>query len=286
MAKLVEIIGVTHNPNYPRRFANPGEEDPAIATIREGFEQMRQKMTAARPDVLLCVGNDHLNQLFMHNMPAFMIGKAPHTQGPPKWEQDMGIPPLPTVSINQDFAKGIVRSGFDHGVDFAFSDELNIDHAITMPYHYVSPSQDLPIVPLLTNVMSHPMPPAMRCFQVGEALRAIIDEWPGDMRVGVLASGHLAVEIGGPKGRGRSPDPDFDAASVEAIGAGDTEGLMRLATFERMAQAGNFTPGFLNFVMLTGIAQGKAASQADLISCTGTNPAPFLTWDFYQEGVQ
>ena len=49
MAKLVEIIGVTHNPNYPRRFANPGEEDPAIATIREGFEQMRQKMTASPP---------------------------------------------------------------------------------------------------------------------------------------------------------------------------------------------------------------------------------------------
>ena len=38
MAKLVEIIGVAHNPNYPRRFLDPGEEDPTIREIRAGYE--------------------------------------------------------------------------------------------------------------------------------------------------------------------------------------------------------------------------------------------------------
>lgn len=282
MAKLVEIIGVAHNPNYPRRFVDPGEEDPAIPKIRATYEAMRQKMTEARPDVLLVVGNDHLNRLFMDNMPAFLIGKAARTQGPPKWERQMGIPPV-KATIHQDFAKRIVHDGFEKGVDFAFSDELNIDHAITIPISFVSPREDLPVVPLLTNVMSQPMPPAKRCYQVGEALRAIIEDWPENLRVGVMASGHLAVEIGGPKGRGSSPDPEFDAESVGIIGKGDIDGLMRIASFERMAQAGNFTSGFLNFVMLVGMSGGRAASQADLIVCKGSNPAPFFSWDFYKE---
>ena len=282
MAKLVEIIGVAHNPHYPRRMANPTEEDPAMLAIRDSYAAMRTKMTEARPDVLLVVGNDHLNKLFMDNMPAFLVCKPFIASGPPRWEREGGIPHV-DATVHRDLARGIVQRGFDHGVDFSFSDEVQIDHAITIPIHYVSPDPEhLPVVPIMTNVMTPPMPPAKRFFEVGQAIRSIIDEWPEDIRVGVAASGHLAVEIGGPKGRGASPDIDFDHEAVDIIGRGDIDALMRHASFERMAQAGNFTPGFLNFVMLVGMSGGLPASQSDLIVCKGSNPAPFFTWDLHK----
>ena len=36
---------------------------------------MRQKLAEAKPDVRITIGNDHLHQFFMDNMPPFMIGK-------------------------------------------------------------------------------------------------------------------------------------------------------------------------------------------------------------------
>ena len=41
-----------------------------------------QKLAQARPDVLIVVAGDHLNQWFMDNMPAFVVGKAPIARGP------------------------------------------------------------------------------------------------------------------------------------------------------------------------------------------------------------
>ncbi len=42
---------------------------------------MRQKLAEAKVDVLVCIGNDHLHQFFMDNMPAFMIGKMEQYDG-------------------------------------------------------------------------------------------------------------------------------------------------------------------------------------------------------------
>ncbi len=60
--------------------------------MKAGFAEMRQKMADARPEVLICIGNDHLNQLFMDNMPAFIVGKGPTADGTWAWERRMGVP--------------------------------------------------------------------------------------------------------------------------------------------------------------------------------------------------
>ncbi len=81
MAKLVEIIGMTHNPFLPRLIKAPNP-DPVIVKTAKDYDWLRQKMAQARPDVLIVVASDHLNQWFMDNMPAFLVGKAPSTEGP------------------------------------------------------------------------------------------------------------------------------------------------------------------------------------------------------------
>jgi protocatechuate 4,5-dioxygenase, beta chain len=94
----------------------------------------------------------------------------------------------------------------------------------------------------------------------------------------VIGSGPLSTEVGGPRLRAglsaQRPDPEFDAAAIDLFARGDTEGLLKLATVERMAEAGNVTSAFLNFVLLMGLAGDRPAGQSEEII-----GSPFLTWD-------
>ncbi len=223
------------------------------------------------------VGSGHLNQWFMDNMPPFTIGKAPSTDGPFPHEVRRFNLSEYHAEIDVHLAKTLIREGFQKGVDFAFSDEFMIDHAFTMPLELIRPEMDLPIVPISTNVMAPPIPPAQRFYDVGLAIRAIIYELPSDQRVAVITSGHMSLEIGGPSAN-RSSDPEFNRQMMAWIAEGNAEAVIREATWERMLQAGNVTPGFSNFVLAIGLAHGAPASYVDLNPC-GTAASPFMTWE-------
>jgi len=281
MAKLVEIIGVTHNPFLPGLIARNAE--PTVAAAAEDYKGMQEKMVQAKPDVLIVVASDHLNQWFMDNMPAFIVGKAPVAEGPFPWEaRSFGLAPYKTP-VDVDLARSLVRDGFRHGVDFAFSEEFMIDHAFTVPLNFVRPQMDLPIVPVWTNVMAPPVPPAERFYAVGRALREIVEGLPGNQRVAVLSSGHLAVEVGGPKRSTYSADPDFDRRMMELIKAGEGETVVKEATWERLCKAGNVAAGFLNYVLLLGLA-GKAPSATGLHFPESTAAVNYMAWDLHNGG--
>lgn len=245
---------------------------------------MRRRLDQSKPDVLVLIGSDHLNQWFMDNMPPFLVGKARKAAGPFRSEMEMfGLPPY-EANIDEWLAKEILSGSYDRGVDLAFSDEFGIDHSFTVPLSYLYPEGGLPIVPFFTNTMALPIPPATRFYKVGEVLRTVLEELPSQQRVAVVSSGHLSIEVGGPRmgainAEAGRPDPTFDDEALRLLRRGDVDGLLRHATLERMLQAGNVTPGFLNFVMLAGVARGAGAQQAQ---CRGF--APFLSWDVPETG--
>ncbi|HLH21193.1 MAG TPA: hypothetical protein VK066_01620 [Chloroflexota bacterium] len=281
MAQLVQLIGVQHNPALHRRFQQPEPSGPARAA-RDRFADMGRQLAAARPDVLLVVANDHLNQWFMDNMPPFLLGKAPQAQGPFAHERrEFGLPAYRAPG-DPATARALVEASYDHGLDVAWSDEYTLDHAFVVPLTYLRPAADLPIIPFFSNVMAPPLPPARRFYAVGEALRAAIAALPARLRVAVVASGHLSVEIGGPRVMRAAPDPAFDERAVELIGRGDVDGLLALATWERMQQAGNLTAAFLNFVLLVGLAGGQPATEADAVPLD-TSTTPFFSWTLHGE---
>lgn len=283
MAELVEIIGISHSPNFPGQIAEPNPE-PAIVEAAHDYELMRKRMTASRPDVLIVIASDHLNQFFMDNMPAFLIGKAPRAEGPfPHEVRAFGIAPY-RAQVETDVAKSMLQTAPKMGVDFSFSEEFHIDHAFTVPLNFIRPEMDLPIVPIFTNVMAPPVPPAQRFFAVGKAIRKIIHALPSNKRVGVLSSGHLAIEIGGPKEGRSSSDPEFDRRMMNWVGQGDVENVIKEATWENMMASGNVTPGFLNFVLLMGLADGKAPSVSGVRFPKSKGSVPYMAWD-NQAGV-
>ncbi|MCH6544685.1 MAG: 2,3-dihydroxybiphenyl 1,2-dioxygenase [Deltaproteobacteria bacterium] len=278
MAKLVEIIGITHNPFLPRLIKAPNP-DPVIVKTAKDYDWLRQKMAQARPDVLIVVASDHLNQWFMDNMPAFLVGKAPSTEGPAPVEiRAFGLAPY-RAKIDTDMAKGIIREGSRLGVDFAFSDECFIDHAFTVPLNFVRPEMDLPIVPIWTNVMAQPLPTSQRFYDVGRRIREAVEALPDGTRVGVLSSGHLAVEIGGPKTSDYSSDTEFDRRMMDLISAGDAQTVIQEATYKRLIKAGNVTPGFLNYILLMGIAGGTKPTATGLDFPEVTAAMHYMHWE-------
>jgi protocatechuate 4,5-dioxygenase beta chain len=278
MAEIVTIIGITHNPFMPRLFKQTNRP-PGCDKVIERIERMRKKLADANPDVLIAIGNDHLHQFFMDNMPAFMIGKMDQYDG--TFYDEIREFGLPTCKLPGDVeaSDAVMEGAFDRGVDFAYSNELTIDHSIVVPMLFVRPEMDIPIVPILTNCIAPPMPRPKRFFEVGRAIRAAIECLPTKKRIGVLVSGHLSLEVGGPKQFERKlQDPEFDAAAVGWIRNGDIQAAAEFCTPGRMLKAGNMTTGYLNFLMMMGVANSASPSYAEGLDA-GFPAVPFFSWD-------
>jgi protocatechuate 4,5-dioxygenase beta chain len=278
MAQLVSIIGITHNPFMPRLFKQPNRP-PGCAKILERIDLMREKLKQSKPDVLITIGNDHLHQFFMDNMPAFMIGKMDAYDGTFYDEiREFGLP-THRIPGDAELSDAIMEGAFDKGVDFAYSNELTIDHSIIVPLTFVRPEMDIPIVPILTNCIAPPLPRPKRFYEVGQAIRSVIDGLSTKKRVAVLVSGHLSLEVGGPNQFERKlMDPNFDASAVGWISQGDVNGAVKNCSFDQLKTSGNMTHGFLNFIMMMGVANAAKPSHAEGLD-VGFPAIPFFSWE-------
>ena len=200
MAELVAVIATTHHPFYYKASTAVGEERPPFAAewVRK-IEAFRETLTRARPDVLVMVGSDHFHQLWLDNMPQFLIGKAPfYDANYYNEEREFGLPRMlltrPRGAVRVPAARGHRR-----GFDLAFSNELRVDHSITCPIITVRPENDLPVVPIYTNIFAPPLPRPGRFVQLGRTIRELVEAWPSDLRVAVIGTGHLSLELGGPR---------------------------------------------------------------------------------------
>jgi len=278
MAQIVSIIGITHNPFMPRLFKQ-ATRPPGCEKVLERIAMMKAKLAEAKPDVLVTIGNDHLHQFFMDNMPAFMIGKMDAYGGTFYDEtREFGLP-YHKIPGDLELSDAIMEGAFERGVDFAYSNELTIDHSIIVPLTFIRPDMDIPIVPILTNCIAPPLPRPKRFYQVGQAIRAVIDGLETKKRIAVIVSGHLSLEIGGPKQFERHlTDPNFDASAVGWISQGDVNGAVNHSSFDQLKQSGNMTHGFLNFIMMMGVANAKRPAYAEGLDA-GWPAIPFFRYD-------
>jgi protocatechuate 4,5-dioxygenase beta chain len=178
----------------------------------------------------------------------------------------------------------LLREGIDRGFDLAFSNELRVDHSITCPIITLRPEADLPIVPIYTNIFAPPLPRPKRFVELGEAIREIVESWPSHLRVAIIGTGHLSLELGGPRQFGpHGPDPEFDRRAVEWIATGDLESCLACVTLDSLHAPGNATHGFMDFMLMMGVAgAGAKADYADSLDLFHTMEA-YFTW--YPNGV-
>jgi len=286
MATVAAVIASTHHPFYYRASTSTGADRPPFADEWVAkIEAFRATLTRAEPDVLVMVGSDHFHQLWLDNMPQFLVGKAPFFDA--NWhneEREFGLPRM-LLAGEEDLAAHILRQGLDAGFDLAFSNELRIDHSVTCPIITLRPQADLPIVPVYTNIFAPPMPRPSRFVALGRALRQLVESWPSDKRVAIIGTGHLSLELGGPRQFGEhGPDPEFDRKAVAWIANGDVEGCLAEVTLDSLHAPGNATHGFMDFMLMMGVAgDGVKADYTDTLDLFHTMEA-YFTW--YPEGAR
>ncbi len=280
MATIAAVIASTHHPFYYKASTSTGDQRPPFADewVRK-VEAFRDTLTRANPDVLVLVGSDHFHQLWLDNMPQFLVGNAPYYDA--NWyneEREFGLPRF-FMNGQQELSWHILRGGIDLGFDLAFSNELRLDHSVTCPIITLRPQNDLPVVPIYTNIFAPPLPQPKRFVELGRAIRELIESWPSDLRVAIIGTGHLSLELGGPRQFGpHGPDPEFDAKAVEWIATSDIERALHEVTLESLWTPGNATHGFMDFMLMMGVAgEGVKADYVDTYDLFHTMEA-YFTW--------
>jgi protocatechuate 4,5-dioxygenase beta chain len=285
MATVVAVIASTHHPFYYKASTAPPDERPPFAEAwTTKIAAFRETLTKAAPDVLVMVGSDHFHQLWLDNMPQFLIGKAPfYDANFYNEEREFGLPKM-LLRGQEDLSAYLLREGLDAGFDLAFSNELRIDHSITCPIITLRPEADLPIVPIYTNIFAPPLPRPKRFVQLGQTIRQLVEAWPSDLRVAIVGTGHLSLELGGPRQFGpHGPDPEFDRRAVQWIASGDLEGCLSEVTLDSLWTPGNATHGFMDFMLMMGVAgENRKADYVDTLDLFHTMEA-YFTW--YPEGA-
>ncbi len=280
MATIAAIIASTHHPFYYRTSQLPRQEAPPFAEEWvQKITAFRETLTAAKPDLLVLVGSDHFHQLWLDNMPQFLIGNAPIYDA--NWyneEREFGLPKM-VLEGDLELSHHLLRTGLDQGFDFAFSNELRLDHSVTCPIITLRPENDLPVVPVYTNIFAPPMPQPSRFVELGKALRAMVESFESDKRVAIIGTGHLSLELGGPRQFGpHGPDPEFDAKAVRWIAESNISEALAEVSLESLALPGNATHGFMDFLLMMGVAgDGIAADYVDTLDLFHTMEA-FFTW--------
>jgi hypothetical protein len=258
MAKLVGVLNTAHTPfcymeaeDWEKVQANrpPFRADVPIddletkrakaGRVKEGFARLREVLAEVRPDVLVVFGDDQ-NELFdfnnhpgiatfvgerfagrlPYNMAAVFTGGPAGGSGstqPPRPHQEVpGHPGLATHLLT-----GLMSSGFDPAFMMELpKPERGMSHAIMNPLYSLT-DFSIPTVPLLLNAYYAPQLTAARCYEIGRAVRQLIETYPEDLRVAVIGSGGLWHT---PGREAPFVDERFDRAGLDCLASGDIKG--------------------------------------------------------------
>jgi len=256
----------------------PEQQMPQAPEWKRKIEAYRETLARTKPDILVMIGSDHFHQIFLDNCPQFLIGKAPRYDATfYNEEREFGIPKY-VLEGDEEMSRFMHQHLMDQSFDFAFSNELKIDHSIICPIITVRPQNDLPVVPIYTNIFAPPLHSPKRFYELGRAIRKAIDDFPSDKRVAAIGTGHLSLELGGPRQfMETGPDPEFDRQAIEWLRAGDIDSILANVNHETMAKSGNATHGFLNFILMLGVAGPEGADYVDNLDLFHTMEA-YFTW--------
>lgn len=258
MAQIVSVIALSHAPGVTGWLDKaPREEQQAILA---GYAAMAKLVEAAKPEVIVGIANDHLLNFPMQSIPDFCVGIGDRWKGPAPWFKDWLNISDYEVSGHRALGRSIVRGGARRGVNFAFAEELLLDDNWSVPLKFLTPKYDVALVPIHMNCVMPPVPDAAKSYRVGQVIREVIqNEYPGNERVAIMATGGLSHDPGGPKYF--DVDERWDRWFLELMETGDADRMLRELTFEKLLEGGDGgAPELLAWVAAAGAArspQGK-----------------------------
>lgn len=266
------------------------------AACQRAMDRLGRHLADAELDVLVIVSSDHKEVYGDELLPAFAVywGDAvdhvPFTpeqlaaMQPGLGEAALGDVPAERVSrpCHPGLARHLIEHSAQEGFDVAASRTLPAgrygNHGVPHGYGFVyqrimGESSRVPMVPVFVNTFYEPNPPtARRCLDFGHSLGRALAAFPGDLRIGVVASGGLSHFV---------IDEDLDRAFVEALEKGDEAHLASVPAAEMRSGSSELR----NWIVVAGIAAetGLTVTSVDYQPCYRTeagtgNAMGFVTW--------
>ena len=241
-------------------------EKHAAAHVALG--KLTEKIVEAAPDVMVLLSNQH----GFHpddNQPVFGVIRSetvpiakrserpfdpdarfrPDEERPkPEVIERKGHPELANYLIDT-----LVTDGFDISCSNGLREGAAIDDAFAFAFDWLlPPGSEIPLVPfLVSRYLPHQATPA-RCLELGDSIARAVESWPGDAKVGLIASGGLSHQI---------IDEELDHRIIDAMTSGDRAALAVLPR-DRLNKAPG-TPESLNWVAVAAAMAPRTMTLVD-----------------------
>ena len=215
MAQLIGGITTSHVPAIGRAIARDLQADPYWKPFFDGYPPVHQWLVKVKPDVVVMFYNDHGLNFFLDKMPTFAVGAAPEYRNA---DEGWGIPVLQPIQGDQDLSWHLIESLIAEEFDVTTCQEMNIDHAVSLPMALLWPGQGawpVKVVPVCINTVQFPLPSAARCYKLGQAVGRAIRSWDSDQRVVVMGTGGLSHQLDGE--RAGFINKDFDVKFMDSL---------------------------------------------------------------------
>jgi 3-O-methylgallate 3,4-dioxygenase len=181
-----------------------------VSECERAVERLAGAIAAAKLDALIVIGDDQHEQYLEDNMPAFLVywgdtivNSVQQTPpgAPEYWKRARAQYYEPEARREYPVAAALGR----HVIDWLMENDFDIAHGRTLPrargeghafgfvHRRLLAQNVLPVLPVVLNTYYPPnQPRPARCHRFGQALRAAVESWPRNERIGVLASGGLS----------------------------------------------------------------------------------------------
>ncbi|QCI13537.1 gallate dioxygenase [Pseudomonas putida] len=215
MARIIGGLAVSHTPTIGFAVDHDKQDEAAWAPIFQSFEPIKLWLQANQPDVLFYIFNDHVTSFFFDHYGAFTLGVDDRYE-----VADEGGNPrdLPAIGGHVELSRHIGKSLMADEFDMAFFRDKPLDHGFFSPMSALLPHSDgwpLEIVPLQVGVLQFPVPSALRCYKLGQALRRAIESYPEDLKVAIVATGGVSHQVHGE--RCGFNNPEWDARFLDLL---------------------------------------------------------------------
>jgi hypothetical protein len=122
--------------------------------------------------------------------------------------------------VGRYLIESLIEAEYDVGSSRSQKPGEGMAHGFGFVYARLLRERLVPMLPVILNVHTPPnQPTPRRLYEFGRSVRGIVESWPEDLRVAVIATGGLSVGI---------VDEKLDRRALQAMQARDLDGLAKL----------------------------------------------------------
>ncbi len=254
MAKIIGGIASSHVPAIGRAIAQGLQQEPYWKPFFDGFAPVNAWLEEHKPDVAVVFFNDHGLNFFLDKIPTFAVGAAAEYRNA---DEGWGIPTLPPYQGDPALSWHIIRELVASEFDPVSCQEMNVDHAFTLPLKLFWPNHEIcPVrtVPICINTVQFPLPSAARCYKLGQVVGRAIESWDEDLKVVVIGTGGLSHQLEGE--RAGFINKEFDLKFLDSL-TDDPTWATQYSDEELVEHTGSQGVELLNWLAARGALNGQ-----------------------------